>query len=237
VAELDPSIPLHGLLINRNDENLKQQRLQEGQMQMQQVRAEQDKQRRLADLVPQAMQGDQAAMQQVAGLDPQLYARLDEAQKASVKAQFDDMGAAVRWSMQDPSQRAQRWNQVVDYYGQKHPEVAQYRDHPEMAEQALMQLGQMGEYLKGQAKNDGTTLQRNYEFLKGQNPQLADQYLRNQAEGSPLIASNGDGTFTIIPRGMAGGQNPVQGAFPPPPPGYVIDEGGATGSAPSGNFP
>jgi hypothetical protein len=48
-----------------------------------------------------------------------------------------------------------------------------------MAEQALMHLGQMGEYLKGQEKNDGTTLQRNYEFLKGQNPQLADQYLRN----------------------------------------------------------
>ncbi len=37
-------------------------------------------------------------------------------------------------------------------------------------------------------------MQRNYEFLKGQNPDLADSYLRNQAEGSPLVVDNGDGT-------------------------------------------
>ncbi len=90
-------------------------------------------------------------------------------------------------------------------------------------------------YMSDPAKQQqGTSMQQNYEFLKGQNPQLADNYLKNQAEGAPLIASNGDGTFTIIPRNMAqGGQ---QAAPPPPPPGFTIDQGGPTQQA-SGGFP
>lgn len=67
-----------------------------------------------------------------------------------------------------------------------------------------------------------TEMQRNYEFLKGQNPQLADSYLQNRAEGAPLIASNGDGTFTIIPRGMAQGQGPQPGTVED---GYVFKGG------------
>lgn len=73
-----------------------------------------------------------------------------------------------------------------------------------------------------------TSLERNYQFLQGQDPRLAEQYLRNQAEGSPIVANNGDGTFTIIPRSQVGSP-------PPPPPGFVLD-GGPTDS-PSGNFP
>lgn len=81
-------------------------------------------------------------------------------------------------------------------------------------------------------KTQGTALQQNYDFLSGKDPKLADSYLHNQAEGPPLIASNGDGTFTIIPRNVAGG-----GASPPPPPpGFQLDDGGPTPPA-SGNFP
>jgi hypothetical protein len=78
----------------------------------------------------------------------------------------------------------------------------------------------------------GTAMQQNYEFLKGQDPNLADSYLHNQAEGPPLVSPNGDGTFTIIPRAMIGGN---QAPPAPPPPGFVID-GGPTPQA-SGGFP
>ena len=47
----------------------------------------------------------------------------------------------------------------------------------------------------------------------------------------PLIANNGDGTFTVIPRAAVQGG----GAVPPPPPGFELD-GGPTPPA-SGNFP
>jgi hypothetical protein len=70
-------------------------------------------------------------------------------------------------------------------------------------------------------KQQGTAMQQNYEFLQRQDPNLANSYLRNQAEGAPLIASNGDGTFTIIPRNMAQGQQ--GGPQGGPQPGMVED--------------
>jgi hypothetical protein len=131
VAELDPSIPLHGLLINRNDENLKQQRLQHYQAQAQQDQQKADDRRRLSQLIPQAMgyagQGvirdgpllpisyetaapswraaydearrndpspseRQAAMAQIATIDPELYMKLDEGQRKAVHDELGDMG-------------------------------------------------------------------------------------------------------------------------------------------------
>lgn len=49
-----------------------------------------------------------------------------------------------------------------------------------------------------------TAMQQNYEFLKSEDPDLATQYLKRQAAEPPMIASNGDGTFTIIPRSQMG---------------------------------
>jgi len=86
--------------------------------------------------------------------------------------------------------------------------------------------------LSGKAEQAATALEREYEFLVSKDPGLAEQYLRNRAEGSPIVANNGDGTFTIIPRSQIGRQS---GAVPPPPPGFVIDDGGPTES-PSGGF-
>jgi hypothetical protein len=59
---LDASIPLQGLLINRNDENLKKQRLQMGQLEMQRYQQEGERRKRLGDLLPGAAKGDQAAI-------------------------------------------------------------------------------------------------------------------------------------------------------------------------------
>jgi hypothetical protein len=97
-------------------------------------------------------------------------------------------------------------------------------------------------------KQQGTAMQQNYEFLQGQDPQLAQSYLKNQAEGAPLIASNGDGTFTIIPRNMAqgpqGGPQPgtvedgfrFKGGNPADPNSWEPVNGGQTPQA-SGGFP
>lgn len=69
-----------------------------------------------------------------------------------------------------------------------------------------------------------TALQQNYEYLKGLNPDLAEQFIRNEAEGSPVVASNGDGTFTVVPRSSVYGGQP---AVPQAPVGKLKPLGGA----------
>lgn len=98
-----------------------------------------------------------------------------------------------------------------------------------------------------------TELQRDYEYLKQVNPALADQFIHMKTEGGPLIANNGDGTFTVIPRAMAQGGAPQAGAMPhvtdqasydavpagaqyTTPDGHVRVKGGATASTPSPTF-
>jgi hypothetical protein len=190
-------------------------------LQLHQMQQEQANKRRLSELLPQAVHGNQQAIDQIAQIDPQLFMHLDDRQRQQAKTELDDVSSAVRWALSDPNQKAQRWNQVVDYYSKHVPQVAQYRDHPEMAETALLQLGQMGEYLKGAPGNDATTFQKDYQFLQSKDPNLANEYLRNHASGPPLVVDNGDGTKTIYPHGVVGSGS----AIPPPPPGFVIDGG------------
>jgi hypothetical protein len=173
-------------------------------LQIHQMQEEQQNKKRLADLLPQALNGDKGATAQIAGINPELFMKLDDRQREQAKAELSDMTGAVRWAMSDPAQRAQRWNQVVDFYSQHIPGVAQYRDHPEMAEGALMQLGQIGEYLKPQGAEQPSSV-REYEYAKSQGFKGSYMDFTNQ-KGGPLVANNGDGTFTLIPRTMAGPQ-------------------------------
>lgn len=102
--------------------------------------------------------------------------------------------------------------------------------------------GQRGEQVSG--------MERDYEFIRQHNPALADQYLRNRAEGSPVVANNGDGTFTIVPRSQIGGgqpapqehtaTNPQTGErlrLNPQTGQWEPIHGGASPSNGSGNFP
>jgi hypothetical protein len=86
--------------------------------------------------------------------------------------------------------------------------------------------------LKPVKQNEGPSSVQEYEYAKQQG--FGGSYMEFMEEKrGPIVANNGDGTFTLIPRGAMGGQQP--GAVPPPPPGFVID-GGPTPPA-SGGFP
>lgn len=80
--------------------------------------------------------------------------------------------------------------------------------------------------------NAGPASIQEYEYAKGQG--FAGTYMDfNKEKGGPIVANNGDGTFTLIPRNTVGsGQSQ---AVPPPPPGFQIDGDGGQASAP-GNF-
>jgi hypothetical protein len=199
MAELNPQIALSGLLINRNDENLKQQRYQMNQREMQQ---QDQRQRSLADLLPQAAQGNQQAIDQLYSVDPDVALKMDDRQREMAKGKVADLSAAVRWA-----DTPEKWQYVQQHYGQEGIDLSPYQFQDR--EKSMVALGQLGSYLDGAPK--GTALQQNYQFFAEKDPKLADQYLRNQAEGSPLIASNGDGTFTIIPRGYGTGTAPSAG--------------------------
>lgn len=57
-------------------------------------------------------------------------------------------------------------------------------------------------------------MQQNYEFLNGIDPKLGTDYLHRQTDEPPLIAPNGDGTFTIIPRTSGSGARQPPAARP-----------------------
>lgn len=196
---IDASIPLHGLLINRNDENLKQQRYQMGQ-------AEIANKRRLADLLPKAAHGDQAAIDQLWAVDPNIAQHMDERQRQHAQAITQDLSAAVKWA-----DTPEKWQYVQQHYGQMGVDLSPYGFQDR--ERGLVALNQISGYLKGDGQP--TNLEREYQFLSSKDPKLADQFIRNRAEGSPLVANNGDGTFTIIPRGYASGGAPSGGTTVP----------------------
>ena len=101
--------------------------------------------------------------------------------------------------MRQAEQQAQLGQSIANYLGNTDAGLAQIFAADPNAGMALYKM-------KHPEDTPATALQRNYEFMAGKDPKLADQYLHGQAEGPPLIANNGDGTFTIIPRSMVGGQ-------------------------------
>jgi hypothetical protein len=100
------------------------------------------------------------------------------------------------------------WQQVIATARQLGLDVSQVPQQfdPAYAQQVVQAAQAIAEHT-GQ---NPTTMQRNYEWLQQVNPDLAQQYIRNEAEGSPIVASNGDGTFTIVPRSQIGGTAPAQ---------------------------
>lgn len=149
---IDASIPLQGLLINRNDENLKQQRYQMGQLEMQQAQQEQQNRGRLADLLPRAMQGDQGAIADLYSIDPNIAMKMDERTREHAAQTTADLTSAVRWA-----DTPEKWQQVQQYYGQHGTDLSPYRF--EDRERGLLALGKLGEYLSSAPKAEYRALE------------------------------------------------------------------------------
>jgi hypothetical protein len=220
------------------DGNAIAQRFQQGR----QMRQERDTRNALMDYMQAEMgngivAGDQTtqqadeAIRAVMRANPQMGMQLlqqrRQKQAQTQQQQIEIVGRVAAWA-----DTPEKWDQGIDHLAMEGvPGVEKYKGKfsPGLRAAVMAKAG------VGDKSQQPTEMQRNYEFLQGQDPQLAQSYLKNQAEGAPLIASNGDGTFTIIPRGMAQGQQQAS-APPPPPPGFVLDNGGQSG-APAGNFP
>lgn len=187
---IDASIPLQGLLINRNDENLKQQRFQMGQLQMQQAQTEQQNRTRLSDLMPRALQGDQAAIADLWSIDPNIAMKMDAHQREQAAAMTEDLTAAVRWA-----DSPDKWQYVQQHYGQKGVNLSPYRF--EDRERGLLELGKLGAYLKSAPQPEYRTIEAGGSLIdvSGGNPRV-------------VIAPNDGGYQTGAPVQQGGGSPP-----------------------------
>lgn len=161
---IDPSIPIRaaensrvGLVDIMRQQQERQYR--EQQMQMQQRRLDQEAQTMqrqqtaagsLAELIGQRGAGGQIdtkspAFQTYTQNDPQgalaMLKDMDADKRAAAKDGLDDLSAAVRWA-----DSPDKWMIVQQHYGKFDPQLAAVPF--EQREQALISLGQMGEYLK-----------------------------------------------------------------------------------------
>lgn len=152
----------------------------------------------------------------------QAFQIVQQRQKAQVEQQQTQndqlrksVGQAVLDVMRRPvDQRAMMWDAYVDQFARTNPNAEQYRGRysEQGAMAVLAEQGLMEEYQKSMAPPQKTALQQNYEFLSGVSPQYGKQFLERQVSEPPMIANNGDGTFTVIPRSQG---RPGAAASPP----------------------
>lgn len=91
---------------------------------------------------------------------------------------------------------------IPNLYRQKQMDLRQR--NAEQARAADMQDWQTKQdYTRANPKPQSpTALQKDYEWLKQNQPGLAEQYLQNKVTAPPVVISNPDGTKTIMPAGM-----------------------------------
>lgn len=187
------------------------------------------------------------AINALAQVDPRLAIQ-QQGQMANQAAEKQERDAKLIAGLARDSKDATSFDAAVDQVvSMGYPQAAQFKGKFSPAlRTALMAAGGVKDEVQ-----QPTSFQRDYEFLREKNPELADKYLANRAEPQPMIASNGDGTFTVIPRGnqpaglkQGGGPQPGQvedgyrfkGGDPADSNNWEPAMGGPTPQA-SGNFP
>ena len=113
--------------------------------QRQQRQEQADNKRRLADLLPQAVHGDRQAIDELAGIDPEMFFKLDDRQRAQAKEEVADLTAAVRWA-----DNPEKWAYVQQHFGQKGVDLSPYGF--DKREQGMVALGKIGQYLESAPK-------------------------------------------------------------------------------------
>jgi hypothetical protein len=178
---------------------------------------------------------DPNALANLAKVDPrsamQYRGEMERRQAAKLEAHRDNImrGAQVIRQLQ-PGDDAS-WQQALETARGIGIDVSQVPQH--FDPQYVKGLMGVADAFAPQKGNDAPTSYEEYQRAQS-DPNYA-KFLEEKR--GPIVANNGDGTFTIIPRSQAA-PNPAPqqpGAVPPPPPGFVVD-GGPTPPA-SGPFP
>lgn len=138
---LDPRIPLMGQQVDIGQVMGRVQGLKMNDYALKQAQREEQRQATIGQHIGGAVKGNQADIDALAGLDPNLFMQLDERQREQAKAELADVHSAVRWAS-SPEQ----WAQVQQFYAGKIPGVENIGF--DQREAILMQLGQMGQYLE-----------------------------------------------------------------------------------------
>jgi len=157
---IDASIPLRAgqagqvnlvqLMQQAQDYKLREAQAQQAQMQVQQ---QQERRGALVDLMRGAQGGrlptEGPAFDRYRDADPEgafeMLRTLDADRRKQVEAGLADMSAAVTWA-----DTPEKWAQVQAHYAQYDPQLAQVPF--EQRQSALMRLGQMGQFLKDNAR-------------------------------------------------------------------------------------
>lgn len=188
---IDPSIPLQVKPYNLAEIMSQGQQLQLGRLKLDEAQQAQSDKQTLRSLLPLAAQGDKSAIQGLYAVDPKFALELDTHQKEAAAKKVADLSAAVQWA-----DTPEKWDQVINHYGTEGVDLSAYRGHFDKREQALLSLGQMGEYLKATQPKVVTT----------------------EAGGAAFAYQPGNPAGTIAPLiAPNDGSQPMGASVPPPP--------------------
>lgn len=123
------------------------QRMQMNNMRVEEYRAEQDKRKRLGDLLPGAAKGDQESIDQLWAIDYEWADKLDQRQRAQAGEVVKSLATDTRWA-----DNPEKWSQVQQHYRQKGIDLSPYGF--EDRERGLLALGKLDEYLSSAPKAD-----------------------------------------------------------------------------------
>jgi len=124
------------------------------QLQERQQKAASEQRRR--ELIPLAARGDENALLELWGADPDTAMRLDDgAKKKAVEGIKYISGAAFQIVQLPPEQRPAAWDAYIDQAVAQYPGLAQYKGKytPEALNSIVSQAGQMPEFQKFQQPN------------------------------------------------------------------------------------
>jgi hypothetical protein len=161
--------------------------------------------------------------------------RIEQA-KASLQQYQGQLGVGAKIIRQVQPKDQAGWSQALamaQQYGVDVSQIPQAWDQG--GSEYAQNLSGLANALFPEKQNEGPSSYQEYQRAQA-DPAYAKFLTERQG---PLIANNGDGTFTIIPRQTIQGTQPAPqagGDVPPPPPGFQLDNGGPTPPA-SGAFP